>query len=150
MCHFQAFWVGLNPTRNNFLRFLKQNITKGKNCEKIGKFRRNIGKSRRNIGIYRKKSGKIGQKKFLCIFLFEAHRKTIFRPPKFLSMVIWTLSKIKMHLNLIKSMKIVVPHWQPLRSNVRTTTNVQLFYSCPCQIRHPPPRNPCSWTYPSW
>ena len=89
VCHFQPFWVGSNPTRNNFLRFLKQNITKGKNCEKIGKFRRNIGKSRRNIGIYReisefigknrKKSGKIGQTKFLCIFLFEAHRKTIFR-----------------------------------------------------------------------
>ena len=88
MCHFHAFWVGSNPTRNNFLRFLKQN-NKRKKLWKNRKFRRNIGKSRRNIGIYRKLSGKIGksrkfsgkigQTKFLCIFLFEAHRKTIFR-----------------------------------------------------------------------
>ena len=31
------------------------------------------------VGKNRKKSGKIGQTKFLCSFLFEAHRKTIFR-----------------------------------------------------------------------
>ena len=78
MCQFHAFWVGSNPTRNNFLRFLKQN-NKREKLWKNRKFRRNIGKSRRNIGIYRKFSGKIGQTKFLCIFLFEAHRKTIFR-----------------------------------------------------------------------
>ena len=48
------------------------------------------------IGKSREFSGKIGQKKFLCIFLFEAHRKTIFRPkkPKFLSMVVPTNVKI--------------------------------------------------------
>ena len=45
------------------------------------------------IGKSRKFSGKIGQTKFLCIFLFEAHRKNDisakYRPkkPKFLSMV---------------------------------------------------------------
>ena len=31
------------------------------------------------IGKSRKFSGKIGQTKFLCIFFFEPHRKTIFR-----------------------------------------------------------------------
>ena len=40
--------MGLNPTRNNFLRFLKQNITKEKNCEKVGEISEFIGKNRTN------------------------------------------------------------------------------------------------------
>ena len=39
----------------------------------------NFGEISVFIGKSRKFSGKIGQKKFLCIFLFEDHRKTIFR-----------------------------------------------------------------------
>ena len=41
--------------------------------------RKKLWKNRKISEKYRKLSGKIGQTKFLCIFLFEAHRKTIFR-----------------------------------------------------------------------
>ena len=76
MCHFHAFWVGSNPTRNNFLRFLKQN-NKRKKLWKNRKFRRNIGKSRRNIGNYREKSEKVenfrekSDKRNFCAFFFS-------------------------------------------------------------------------------
>ena len=47
--------------------------------ENFGEISEKVGEISEIIGKNRKKSGKIGQKKFLCIFLFEAHRKTIFR-----------------------------------------------------------------------
>ena len=56
------------------------------------------------VGKNRKKSGKIGQTKFLCSFLFEAHRKNDisakYRPkkPKFLSMTPPLNFKVGRHL----------------------------------------------------
>ena len=52
--------MGSNPTRNNFLRFLKQNITKGKNCEKVGEISEIIGKSREK-----------SDKRNFCAFFFS-------------------------------------------------------------------------------
>ena len=85
MCHFHAFWVGSNPTRNNFLRFLKQN-NKEKTVEKSEKYRylsEIFGKNRTNeISVH---------------FSFRGSPKNDisakYRPkkPKFLSMVVIVL-----------------------------------------------------------
>ena len=75
--------MGSNPTRNNFLRFLKQNITKGKNCGKIGIYREKL-----------KKVGKNRTKEISMHFSFRGSPKNDisakYRPkkPKFLSMII--------------------------------------------------------------
>ena len=54
-------------------------MKKSEISENFGEISEKVGEISEIIGKSRKFSGKIGQTKFLCIFLFEAHRKTIFR-----------------------------------------------------------------------
>ena len=58
MCHFQAFWVGLNPTRSNFFEIFEAKEQKEKTVKnrKYQKKSANFGEISEKVGNYREKS----------------------------------------------------------------------------------------------